>query len=73
MNQEKLEARAADILTRIPLARAEVMAFCLGYLDQAVKNYLRGTFTVTDLEDARQLTETVLDLHATRREADHTC
>lgn len=43
------------------------MVFCYGFLDQAVKCYLRGDQTKRDLERTRELLELVLDLHRDQR------
>ena len=43
------------------------MAFCFGFLDQAVKSYLRGDHTRADLERNRAFMELVLDLHSAQK------
>jgi hypothetical protein len=60
------------MLDRVPGDRADVMAYCLGFLDQAVKSYLDGLFTLNDLRHTRDLMETLLDVHR-EREAARTC
>jgi len=63
----RLQLEAEALLPRIPRDRAEAMVFCYGFLDQAVKCYLRGDQTKRDLERTRELLELVLDLHRDQR------
>lgn len=67
-----LRATAEDVLTRVPRDRAEALSFCLGFLDQTVKCYLRGEHSQANLSWNRELVELVLDLHS-EREANRTC
>jgi len=62
-----LEAAATVFLDQLPESRAEAMAFCYGYLDQVVKGFINGSFTLSDLTHSRELLNTVLDLHRDRR------
>jgi hypothetical protein len=63
----QLQRDAAALVARLPTDRAEAMVFCLGFLDQAVKCYLRGDHTHEDLARNRELVELTLDLHRDQR------
>lgn len=59
----ELNSEAEALLRVGPNNRAELMAWCYGYLDQTVKSYLNDYGTRDDLTRAQRLLELTLDLH----------
>lgn len=67
----QLEASAAALAQRMSPHRGEAIAYAYGFLDQVIKRFLDGDFTLADLRHHRALLEHALDLH--REREDRTC